>query len=71
MRAPMIGKERPAELPDELLPGQLFAHRYRVERLLGDGDRKRTYLAQDTKMGKLVALSLVSCYTKELHIDGE
>jgi serine/threonine protein kinase len=55
----MIGNERPAERPDTLLPGQMFAQRYRVERLLGDGDRKRTYLARDTKMEKLVALSLV------------
>ena len=39
--------------------GQVFAGRYEVQRLLGEGDRKRTYLARDTKMNRLVAVSLV------------
>jgi serine/threonine protein kinase len=43
----------------ELDPGEVFAGRYEVQRLLGEGDRKRTYLARDTKMGRLVAISLV------------
>jgi serine/threonine protein kinase len=44
----------------ELEPGQLFADRYLIERLLGEGDRKRTYLAQDTKMrDRLIALAVV------------
>lgn len=43
----------------ELEPGEVFAGRYEVQRLLGEGDRKRTYLARDTKMGRPVALSLV------------
>ena len=42
-----------------LEPGKLFAGRYEVQRLLGEGDRKRTYLAYDTKLDGLVALSLV------------
>ena len=37
----------------------MFAGRYEVQRLLGEGDRKRTYLAYDTKLDGLVALSLV------------
>ncbi len=43
----------------ELEPGEVFAGRYEVQRLLGEGDRKRTYLARDKKMDRLVAVSLV------------
>jgi serine/threonine protein kinase len=43
----------------KLEPGEVFASRYEVQRVLGEGDRKRTYLARDTKLGRLVALSLV------------
>ena len=43
----------------ELEPGEVFARRYEVQRLLGEGDRKRTYLARDTKMNRLVAVSIV------------
>ena len=39
--------------------GDIFAGRYEVQRLLGEGDRKRTYLARDAKMGRYVALSLI------------
>jgi len=43
----------------ELKAGEIFAGRYEVQRLLGEGDRKRTYLARDKKMDRLVAISLV------------
>lgn len=43
----------------ELRAGEVFAGRYEVVRLLGEGDRKRTYLARDPKMDRLVAVSLV------------
>ncbi|HUZ56117.1 MAG TPA: protein kinase, partial [Streptosporangiaceae bacterium] len=43
----------------ELEPGEIFAGRYEVQRFLGEGDRKRTYLARDKKMDRLVAISLV------------
>jgi serine/threonine protein kinase len=43
----------------ELEPGEVFAGRYEVQRPLGEGDRKRTYLALDRKMDRLVAISLV------------
>jgi serine/threonine protein kinase len=39
--------------------GDLFAKRYEVQRLLGEGDRKRTYLAKDAKTDRLVAVSVV------------
>jgi serine/threonine protein kinase len=43
----------------ELEPGEVFARRYEVQRLLGEGDRKRTYLGRDKKVDRLVAISLV------------
>jgi len=43
----------------ELEPGEVFTGRYEVQRLLGEGDRKRTYLARDKKMDRLVAISFV------------
>jgi serine/threonine protein kinase len=42
-----------------LEPGNVFAERYEIQQLLGEGDRKRTYLARDTKMDRLVAISFV------------
>lgn len=43
-----------------LRPGDLFADRYRIQRHLGHGDRKHTYLAEDIKVkDRLVALSIV------------
>ena len=46
-------------MPTELAPSELFAERYEIQRILGEGDRKRTYLAKDAKMDRLVALSIV------------
>jgi serine/threonine protein kinase len=37
----------------------VFAGRYRIIGLLGEGDRKRTYLAEDTVVPRRVALALV------------
>lgn len=39
--------------------GVAFAGRYRIIELLGEGDRKRTYLALDTNLERKVALSLI------------
>jgi hypothetical protein len=39
--------------------GAVFAGRYRIVRPLGEGDRKRTYLAEDTVLGRKVALALI------------
>jgi hypothetical protein len=33
----------------ELRPGEVFAGRYEIQQRLGEGDRKRTYLARDTE----------------------
>jgi hypothetical protein len=43
----------------EFKPGDVFAKRYEIQRSLGEGDRKRTYLALDKKMDRLVAISFV------------
>lgn len=40
--------------------GDVWADRYRIERFLGQGERKRVYLATDLKYGRAVALSLVA-----------
>jgi serine/threonine protein kinase len=55
------GLEREATMgaAAELEPGEVFAVRYEIQRLLGEGERKRTYLARDTKMDRLVAVSFV------------
>jgi serine/threonine protein kinase len=39
-----------------------FAGRYRIIRLLGEGDRKRTFLALDTNLQRKVALSLIKSH---------
>jgi serine/threonine protein kinase len=39
--------------------GSVFAGRYRIVRPLGEGDRKRTYLAEDTVVPRQVALALI------------
>jgi eukaryotic-like serine/threonine-protein kinase len=59
-----------AEAPGGLERGQLFAGRYRIERRLGESDRKWTYLAEDVKVGdRLVALSVVKPHASELDPD--
>ena len=47
-----------APVPD-MAAGVAFAGRYRIAELLGEGDRKRTYLALDTNIERKVALSLI------------
>jgi hypothetical protein len=45
---------------EAVLPvGSVFAGRYRIKRFLGEGDRKRTYLADDTVFSREVALALI------------
>ena len=43
----------------DLRPGDVVADRYEVEKLLAEGDRRRTYLGRDRKIGRTVALSVV------------
>jgi hypothetical protein len=44
----------------DLFPDSVYAQRYRVVRLLGKGERKRTYLAWDMKGRRQVALAIVT-----------
>lgn len=39
--------------------GDVFDHRYEIQRVISDGERKRTFLARDTKLDGLVALGVV------------
>ena len=55
-----------AENPGSAVPpepdvkiGSIFAERYRIRELLGEGDRKRTYLAEDKMLDRKVALALI------------
>jgi serine/threonine protein kinase len=67
----MTEQANASELADLTLePGQLFAGRFEVQRLLGQGDRKRTYLALDRKMEGLVALSLIKSLAAALDPNG-
>src|SRR5215469_11415609 len=52
----MNDKSRPAISGDS---DGVVAGRYRLIRLLGEGERKRTYLAEDTIVGRQVALAMV------------
>ena len=54
----------------ELESGVVFAGRYEVQRLLGEGDRKRTYLAHDRKLDRLAAVSLVKPEAVDLDPEG-
>jgi serine/threonine protein kinase len=42
-----------------LQPGSGFAGRYQIVRMLGEGERKQTYLAKDTLLHRQVALALI------------
>ena len=42
-----------------LKSGEMVSGRYEVQELIADGGRRRTFLAYDMKMGRIVALSVV------------
>src|SRR5260370_36653646 len=55
-----MGDVQPGPAAGSVPPaGVAFAGRYRIIRLLGEGDRKRTFLALDTNLQRKVALSLI------------
>ena len=50
--------------------GSIFAGRYRISRFLGEGDRKRTYLADDTVFRRQVALALIKTIAADADPEG-
>lgn len=55
----MVKVAAPPPADMELARGSVFAGRYKIKSLLGEGDRKRTYRAEDKLLGRLVALAVV------------
>src|SRR5450755_2057190 len=53
-----------------LQPGSVFAGRYQIVRLLGEGERKQTYLAKDTLFPRQVALALIRPEAARLDPEG-
>jgi len=58
--SPTIPGARASQQPLETsVPTQLAGGRYRIRRLLGEGVRKRVYLARDTRLDRDVAIALL------------
>jgi hypothetical protein len=55
---PAIGPQVANAVPPEI-PRSLAAGRYRVERFLGEGAKKRVYLAHDTRLDREVAIAVI------------
>lgn len=50
-----------------MVPGDVFAGRYRIEQLIGEGGMGRVYRAQDLVLGETIALKVLPQQTPELH----
>jgi eukaryotic-like serine/threonine-protein kinase len=59
---------RPTPQPSPALPASFAGGRYEVRRFLGEGGRKRVYLAHDSKLDRDVAVAVIK--TEGLDADG-
>ncbi len=59
-RPPSAPTAQPLPVPEELEPGAMLAGRYRVERELGKGAMGRVLAARDEKLGRRVAVKVVT-----------
>src|SRR5881227_298524 len=59
LHAPTAAPPRTPEQPTEQTPTHLGNGRYKIERFLGEGGRKRVYLAHDTILDRHVAVGIV------------
>jgi class 3 adenylate cyclase/tetratricopeptide (TPR) repeat protein len=50
---------QPAPAPAPALPASFAAGRYQVQRFLGEGGKKRVYLARDTRLDRDVAVAVI------------
>ena len=49
----------PTPAPSPALPASFAGGRYQVQRFLGEGGRKRVYLAHDSKLDRDVAIAVI------------
>ena len=57
--APSATSPTPSPAPAPAMPGSIASGRYQIQRFLGEGAKKRVYLARDTLLNREVAIALI------------